>query len=310
MDHEVIVFRPLCASVNRGFPFKRRRTTHKMGLFNDYLKATSRKPKSTKPDTTKPEAPTAPNMAETPNLITLDGGAPNAGVPPGRMLMKRPNPPSEPPEREQPVIIVPFVQQREIQNDSAAVVPVVTSSNPQSLSSITPAWNQRSTQCWSCPTRREVSTRVENHTHYHRDQHIHNHHTIVPANANNHALIPTLSITRQTHTLIKYVPNDPSPARWHPDPCPRPVQIQRLTGRAVLKNTTMRDFLLETLPAFGLSCERGNGIQQIFPMGNNVWGPGQIFEWGDGDAGAALGGTELGKGYPHHEMFIARWTNW
>lgn len=282
-----------------------------MGLFNDYLNATSRTTKSTEKDSTKPEAQTAPKMAETPDLMTLDGRAPNAGVPPGRMLVKRPNPPSEAPEREQLVTIIPFVQQCEIQRDSAAVVPVVIQnpSNLQDRSSITPAWKQPLTQIWSSLNPPKMSRPVENHNHYHRDQHIHYHQTTGLANVDSQALVQSLSPTRQTHTWIKYVPNDPSPARYHPDPCRSLIHVQTLPRRAIPKNTTMRDFLRVVLPILGLSCQRGNGVQQVFPMENNVWGPGQIFEWQDGEAAAVLGGTELGKGYPDHEMFIARWTS-
>ena len=250
-------------------------------------------------------------MAETPDLMTLDGRAPNAAVPPGRMLVKRPSPPSEPPEREKLVTIVPFVQQCDIQHDSAAVVPVVLrrASNLQDRSSITQAWTQPLTQIWSSPNPQKMSPTAENHNHYHRDQHIHYHQITGPANANGETLVQSMSPTRQTHTLIKYVPNDPSPARYHPDPCRSPIQVQSLPGRAFPKNTTMRDFLRVVLPTLGLFCQRGNGVQQVFPMENNVWGPGQIFEWADGEAGAVLGETELGKGYPDHEMFIARWTS-
>ena len=281
-----------------------------MGLFNDYLNATSRKTKTTQADSTKPEAPTAPKMAETPDLMTLDGRAPNAGVPPGRMLVKRPSPPSEPPEEEQLVIIVPFVQQCDIQHDSAAVIPLVVQkpSNLKDQSSITPVSKQPLTQICSCPNPQKMSPTVENHNHYHRDEHIHYHQDTSPANANNQALMQSSSPTRQTHTLIKCVPNDPSPARYHPDPCRSSIQVQRLPRRAFRKDTTMRDFLRFILPILALSCQRGHGVQQVFPMENNVWGPGQIFEWHDGEAAALLGETELGKGYPNHEMFIARWT--
>ncbi|MDI1485147.1 MAG: hypothetical protein OHK93_000282 [Ramalina farinacea] len=282
-----------------------------MGLFNDYLNASSKKTKTTKADSTKPEAPTAPKMAETPGLMTLDGRAPNAGVPPGRMLVKRPTPPSEPAESEKLVTIVPFVQQCDIQHDSAAVVPAVLHrvSNLQDRSSITQAWTQPLTQIWSRSNPQKMSPTAENHNHYHRDQHIHYHQITVPANADSQALVQSLSPTRQTHTLIKYVPNDPSPARYHPDPCRSSIQVQNLPHRAFPKNTTMRDFLRVVLPILGLSCQRGHGVQQVFPMENNVWGPGQIFEWQDGEAAALLGETELGKGYPDHEMLIARWTS-
>ena len=308
MVHQVVTLQTLCESVNKwASPLKRRRTTRKMGLFNDYLNATSRTTKNTEENPTKPEAQIAPKMAKTPDLMTLDGRVPNAGVPPGRTLVKRPNPPSEAPEKEQFVTIVPFVQQCDLQHDSAAVFPVVLQrpSNLQDQFSITPAWKQPLPQVWSCLNPQRMSPTVENHNHYHRDQHIHYHQTTGPANAE--ALIPSMSPTGQTHTCIKYVLNNPSPARYHPEPCL--VQVQMSPGRAIPKNTTMRDFLRDVFRILGLSERRGNGVQQVFPMENNVWGPGHIFEWHDGDAAAVLGETELGKGYPDHEMFIARWTS-
>ena len=139
-------------------------------------------------------------------------------------------------------------------------------------------------------------TPVHIETHFHWHTHNNGANT---QNANPQVQPPTP--TPNTHTWIKFISHGDRPCDNRPLPWPRNVEA---TSAILLKTLSIRDFLVK----LGSPQQAGFGVQQVFKEEGEVWGAGQVFEWGAGQPDVKLGSTELGRGIEGREVWIVKWA--
>ena len=277
----------------------------------DEEKGNDQKDHSKKEENTKIEDPNkkdeSANNDDMAAIMTLDGEPPNGGVLPGRLMSAAPTTVEEPPNGGVPPVYGPLaillnqalaMQAPQVQLRRGQTLPtnMMACEGPPPVMRL-PFFSLVPDFFGANQTTPTSSNHTHTETHYH--QHVHYHNGANASNANPPVQEP--QPTPDTHTWIKLISHGIRPNDEFPLPYRRAVQEN---SRTAPKALTMKEFLK------GLGCPEqvGYGVQQVFPMDGGLWGSGQVFEWGAGQAELKLGSTELGRGIEGREVWIAKWA--